>query len=275
MLPASGRLAWGTLVADNTQTSRLAERFNNSYAARLRSVTLERVHRTAFGDDYAVDTYTNGFYSGTTLRHLRDALRLAPHCTLADLGCGHGGPGLWVAKQTGAHLIGIDISTVGVDLAREQAVRLGIADRARFRVGDLTATGLPDASCDAVLSLDVLVFVPDKAAAAREFARILRTGGTLGFTTWEQSGYSARLDAEQLADHRPLLEAAGFIIDAYEEPPDWRRQQTALAEGLIAAEAALAKEMDKANAAGFAAMARGILADMPIRRYVCAIATKR
>jgi SAM-dependent methyltransferase len=262
-------------MADNTQTSRLAERFNNSYTARLRSAELEGVHRAAFGDDYAVDTYTNGFYSGTTLRFLRDGLQLGPHRTLADLGCGHGGPGLWVAKQTGANLIGIDISSVGVDLANEQAVRLGIADRAHFQVGDLTATGLPDASCDAVLSLDVLVFVPDKAAAAQEFARILRTGGTLGFTTWEQSGYSARLGAEQLTDYRPPLEIAGFSIDAYEEPPGWRRQQTALAEGLIAAETALGKEMEPANAAGFAAMARGVLADMPARRYVSVIATKK
>ncbi len=262
-------------MADNTQTSRLAQQFNNSLGARLTSAALEGVHRTAFGDDYAFDTYTIGFYSGTTLRFIRDALKVGPHRTLADMGCGHGGPGLWVAKQTGAHLIGIDISTVGVDLAREQAVRLGIADRARFQVGDLTATGLPDASCDAVLSLDVLIFVSDKAAAAQEFARILRPGGTLGITTWEQPGYSARLGAEQLADYRPILEIAGFSIDAYDEPPGWRRQQTALAEGLIAAETALGKEMGPATAAGLAAMARGVLTDMPVRRYVSVIATRK
>jgi ubiquinone/menaquinone biosynthesis C-methylase UbiE len=51
---------------------------------------------------------------------------------------------------------------------------VGLGERVRFQVGDLTATGLPDASCDAVMSLDVLVFVPDKAAALREVARILR-----------------------------------------------------------------------------------------------------
>ena len=71
-------------MADNAQTSRLAVRFNNSYTARLRSAALEGVHRTAFGDDYAVDTYTNGFYSGTTLRFISDALKLGPNGTLAD-----------------------------------------------------------------------------------------------------------------------------------------------------------------------------------------------
>jgi ubiquinone/menaquinone biosynthesis C-methylase UbiE len=147
------------------------------------------------------------------LQRLCTALRLAPGRTLADLGCGHGGPGLWVVRQTGADLIGIDISPVGVALASEQAIGLGLASRARFEVGDLTGTGLPDASCDAALSLDVLIFVPDQSAAAHEFARILKTGGILGFTSWEQSGYLARLGTEQCSDYRPLLEAAGFTIE--------------------------------------------------------------
>jgi hypothetical protein len=124
-------------------------------------------------------------------------------------------------------------------------------------------------------SLDVMIFVPDKSAAVHEFARILKIGGILGFTSWEQSGYSERLGAEQCPDYRPLLEAAGFTIEDYEEPPDWRRQQRALAEGLIAAEAEMSKEMGAATAVGFAAMARGVIADLPVRRYIRVAARKR
>jgi SAM-dependent methyltransferase len=36
------------------------------------------------------------------------------------------------------------------------------------------------------MSLDVLPFVPGKAMAVREVARILRPGGRFAFTTWEQ-----------------------------------------------------------------------------------------
>jgi ubiquinone/menaquinone biosynthesis C-methylase UbiE len=241
---------------------------------RLRSVTWEHVYRAAFADDYPEGTNTNGWYSRTTLERLCTAMRLAPGCILADLGCGHGGPGLWVAGRTGADLIGIDISAAGVALASEQALRLSLANRSRFQIGDLISTGLPDASCDAVMSLDVLLFVPDKAAAVREFARILRAGGILAFTTWEQQGYSERIGADQVADHRPLLEAAGFKVTIHEEPTEWRRQHAALAEGLIAAQAEMSKEMEPATAAGLAAMARGVLADMSARRYVCVVARK-
>jgi len=261
-------------MCSNTAPLSLAERFNNSVAARLRSATWERVYRTAFGDDYPDDTGSIGYYSLATLRFLTEALKLSPGRRLVDLGCGHGGPGLWVARQTGADLIGIDLSAAGVALARERAVRLGLANRAGFQVGNMMATELPDASCDAALSLDVLLFVPDKDAAARECARILRTGGKFGFTTWEQSGYSARIGAEQLADYRPILLAAGFAIETYEEPADWHRRQRAVAEGLIAAEAEMAREMPAATAAQLAAMGRGMLADMPTRRYIRAVARK-
>jgi SAM-dependent methyltransferase len=263
-----------TLVSGSAQPPSLADRFNDRHAVRLRSATWEHVYRAAFADDYPEGTNTNGWYSRTTLERLCTAMRLAPGCTLADLGCGHGGPGLWVANRTGADLIGIDLSSAGVALAAEHAQKLGLGKRTRFQVGDLTSTGLPDASCDAVMSLDVLLFVPDKAAAVREFARILRAGGILAFTTWEQSGYSARIGAEQLADHRPLLKKSGFTVEIHEEPTDWRRQQTALAEGLIAAQEDMSKEMEPATAAALAAMGRGVLDDMLMRRYVCVVARK-
>ena len=182
---------------------------------------------------------------------------------------------MWIARQTGADLIGIDMSPVSVALAGEQAIRLGLANRARFMVGDLTFTGLPDASCDAALSLDVLAFVPDEFAAVREIARILRGGGVLGFTSLEQSGFSARLGVEQCVDHRPLLEVAGFTIETKEEPPEWQQQHHALAEGLVAAEVEMSQEIETTTAARWAAMGRGVLADMSVRRYVSIVAQKR
>jgi SAM-dependent methyltransferase len=262
------------LVSGSAQPPSIADRFNDRHAVRLRSATWEHVYRAEFADDYPVGTNTNGWYSRTTLERLCAAMRLAPGCILADLGCGPGGPGVWVAGRTGADLIGIDISATGVALASEQALRLGLANRTRFQIGDLISTGLPDASCDAVMSLDVLLFVPDKAAAVREFARILRTGGILAFTTWEQSGYSARIGAEQLADHRPLLAKMGFAIEVHEEPTESRRQQTALAEGLIAAQEDMSKEMEPATAVGLAVMGRGVLDDMLVRRYVRVVAQR-
>ena len=85
-------------------------------------------------------------------------------------------PGLWVAGETKATIVGIDLSPASVARARERAAELGLTDHARFEVGDLTATGLPEASVDGAISVDVIWSVPNKASAFRECARIRKPG---------------------------------------------------------------------------------------------------
>jgi SAM-dependent methyltransferase len=252
----------------------IADRFNRAHSARLQSPTLERVWLAAYGQDYPEEVKPNAFYSRSTLLRLRAGLHIDAGATVVDLGCGNGGVGLWIAAELGTKLIGIDLSAGGVAAASERAAKLGLGDRAQFLEGDLTATGLPSASCDAAISLDVLCFVPDKPAAINEMRRILRPGARFAFTTWEQEGYSARLKTAQLADHRPVLTEAGFDIELYEEPPDWRRQQRAVLEGLLASEQDLAAELERLTVDRFMNMARGMLAEMPDRRYVSAIARR-
>jgi ubiquinone/menaquinone biosynthesis C-methylase UbiE len=260
--------------------------FDQSHPGRMRSTTVEAIYRSAFGADYPAAAQPSAFYSATTLRMVASALDLRPGRVLADLGCGHGGPGLWAVQQTGATLIGIDLSPTGIELARRRAAQLGLAARARFTAGDLTATGLPDASCDAVMSLDVLPFVPGKAAAVREVARILRPGGRFAFTTWEQLTHPATSDDDDpqrqalaaafrghpllqsaQVNYRQLTEQARLTVETYQEPPGWRHQQQALAEGIIAAESDITVDMG----AHYPAMARVFLANLPNVRYILAV----
>jgi len=83
------------------------------------------------------------FVSADLLRYVLQALDLSPEQTLVDLGCGRGGPGLWLAQQAGAALVGVDFSPVGVSQATSRAALFGLADQARFVVGDLAVPGFP------------------------------------------------------------------------------------------------------------------------------------
>ena len=253
----------------------LGERFNRAHSAKLQSPTLKRVWQDAYGEDYPTEVNPSAFYSRSTLLRLMASLHLDASGTLVDLGCGNGGAGLWIAQQLGTKLIGIDLSSVGVAAATERAGEFGLTDTARFQVGDMTATGLPSASCDGAISLDVLYVVPDKNAAFNEVARILRPGARFGFTTWEQEGYSERLKAAQLADHRPTLMEAGFDVEFYEEPADWRRHQRTVLEGLLASEQELATELERDRVDHFMGLARGMLSDMADRQYISVVARRR
>jgi cyclopropane fatty-acyl-phospholipid synthase-like methyltransferase len=71
-----------------------ADAFDQSHSGRMRSAAVERIYRSAFGADYPADTQPSAFYSATTLQSVVNALGLQPGHLMADLGCGHGGPGL-------------------------------------------------------------------------------------------------------------------------------------------------------------------------------------
>jgi 2-polyprenyl-3-methyl-5-hydroxy-6-metoxy-1,4-benzoquinol methylase len=58
-----------------------------------------------------------------------------------DLACGQGVGAVWLARR-GLSVLGLDVSTVAIDQARDLARRSAVADRCRFDVFDLD-DGLP------------------------------------------------------------------------------------------------------------------------------------
>jgi ubiquinone/menaquinone biosynthesis C-methylase UbiE len=98
------------------------------------------------------------------LRRMAQGLAAGPGATIIDLGCGRAGPSLWVARETGASLVGVDLASVGIAQASRRAQELGMADRARFEVGDCTALRFAARTFDAAMSVEVLWMVPDRPA---------------------------------------------------------------------------------------------------------------
>lgn len=240
----------------STQSS-WAETFNTLFAGSAGSSTLRRLWREAFGDDYAEEADPLSFVTLTDLRRIAREIRVGPSQTFVDLGCGSGGPGLLVARETGASLVGIDFSPVDVEHAIQRAVAFGLDDRTRFQLGDFTATGLPAASFDGAVSVDALLFVPDKAAAAHEVARILRTGARFVFTTWDWNMTPPGFPV-QVSDHHALLRDAGFTVEAYEERHGWEARQRSFYRRVSTAQADLIAEMG-GGAAGYTLLEANLL----------------
>lgn len=218
--------------------------FEQTYSNPASAVE-ERVWREVFGAEYpdGVDPYS--YVTKTELgRFVRD-LNLQRGDELVDVGCGRGGAGLWVAASAAAHLTGIDIAEAALEAARLRAAAMGMA--ADFRRGEFEATGLPNGVADGVMSIDALLFTPDKAAALIELRRILRPGGRFVFTSWDYHSQPIGRP-HQVPDHRPYLDAAGFEILAYDETDDWRRHVDEIAEGLLAVVDALAEESGESAA---------------------------
>lgn len=150
---------------------------------------------------------------GVNALHTEPAEPLPPGPIL-DAGCGTGGFIKRLAPQFPDRRVdGIDFSALACDLARR---RTG----ANIEVASITSLPFADESYAAVLSLDVIVQIPNPQDALREFYRVLTPGGRLVINAaayrwlWSYHDDSCqtchRYNKRELVD---LIRSAGFRIE--------------------------------------------------------------
>ena len=105
---------------------------------------------------------------------------LRPGLRVLDFGCGPGtiSVGLAGAVSPG-ELHGVDMEESQIDLARSVA-GAGGQDNATFHVGDVTALPFEDNFFDVAHCHNVLMHIPDTAAALAEVKRVMKPGGVIG-----------------------------------------------------------------------------------------------
>ena len=101
---------------------------------------------------------------------LVDAVVAAAPGRVLEVGCGWGELAEWIARETGAEVVAVDLSPRMVELASERGIDASVAD----------VQNLPfaDGSFDLVVAAWMLYHVPDLERGLSEVARVLRPGGT-------------------------------------------------------------------------------------------------
>ena len=92
-------------------------------------------------------------------RHLAAKLMLdRPGLSVLDIGCGWGGMAMTLARDYGAHVLGVTLSTEQLERARHRAQEAGLGDRVRFELLDYRDKSLTQ-SFDRVISVGMFEHV--------------------------------------------------------------------------------------------------------------------
>jgi SAM-dependent methyltransferase len=200
----------------------------------------DEVYGAIRGEACGEDFGQNSWHTKEEHDLLRAWLALDESSRLLDVACGGGGPTLRMARLSGCRAVGIDIQAEGIAAATATADQSGLAGRLQFIQHDANRPlPFPDAAFDAVLCIDAINHLRDRAAALGEWRRVLKPKGRLIFT--DPIIVTGPLSNEEVAV-RAAIAFFLFVPSGYDE--------RVLAEAGFAVETAEDRTEDIAQVAG-------------------------
>jgi SAM-dependent methyltransferase len=184
------------------------------------STSSDRLGYTAEDSTVAPEAANLGLGCGNPLA----IASLQPGQTVLDLGSGAGFDCFLAARAVGpaGKVIGVDMTSDMVTKARENAEKNGF-ENVEFRLGEIEALPVDDASIDVIISNCVINLSPEKERVFREAFRVLNPGGRLAVADvvataplpeevkQDWTAYTGCMaGASQIADLERMLASAGF-----------------------------------------------------------------
>lgn len=123
-----------------------------------------------------------------------------------DVACGTGNAAI-PAAEAGGEVVGVDLTPELFEAGRRLAAAAGV--EVEWVEGDAEALPVEDNSVDVVLSTFGCMFAPRHGLAARELARVLRSGGRIGLCSWTPESSIAEL----------MRTMFGYLPPAAAQPP--------------------------------------------------------
>jgi ubiquinone/menaquinone biosynthesis C-methylase UbiE len=152
------------------------------------------------------------------------------HINLLDICSALGGPARHLAEKYGTHVVGLDITPEMVEEARKRTIGKHYADKIEYRLGSALDIPAHANSFDIVWGQDAWCYIRDKSRLINEINRVLKPGGSLGFTDWiwgtvdapeSESDYLMEFmvfpDMQTIDGYSELIESVGMIIEEVED----------------------------------------------------------
>lgn len=145
-----------------------------------------------------------------------------------------GGPARQLYTQYGCKVVGLDATPKMIDEATSRTARAALSSGVTFRLGSALDMPFKAKAFDVVWGQDAWCYVTDKARLLGEAGRVLKSGGTVAFTDWIQTGsmsdrewtalngFMAFPYMETIAGYLKELKSLGFtILESEDLSPDF------------------------------------------------------
>lgn len=192
--------------------------YNSSYSS-FTDGPYEEIRKETYGEDL-------GQTGWMTARYLDDfitKMQLSRSSKVLEVGCGAGGCTLYLARQSGAAVTGIDINEHGIEAASQLAAAQELGSQVQFhRIDASTRLPFEDECFDVVFSNDAICHIANRGETLREWHRVLKPAARVLFTdalvltgvlsNWELATRASIGNYFFLPPgvNEGLLEAAGF-----------------------------------------------------------------
>jgi ubiquinone/menaquinone biosynthesis C-methylase UbiE len=173
------------------------------------------------------DSFHPGGYQ--TTRRLGEMLNLNFSSCVLDVACGKGTTAVFLAKEFGCEVVGVDYGGQNVEASRALAQTEQLEGRVQFERSDAESLPFRDESFDGIICECAFCTFPQKSSAAAEFFRLLRQGGRVGISDLTRAetlpadldGLLAWIacigDAQTVENYAACLRHAGFSVDHVEQ----------------------------------------------------------
>ena len=139
----------------------------------------QKVRSEAFEEDIG----QHSWIVANDLREYLDWLALSAADHVLDFGCGPAGPLTYLVSRTGVKATGVDINDAALVSARNRVSIMGLSERIALQdVSEDATLPFEDNCFDAVISIDVVMHLPDRTQKFSELWRVLTPGGRFLFT---------------------------------------------------------------------------------------------
>ena len=149
------------------------------YFGSFSGTAFQNIRKDTYGEDIGQFCWI----TADEYRRFIKFLNMEPDDYVLDIASGSGGPAIFLSRETGAYVYGIDINEKAVATARMLAERENLSSRLDFRQSD-AREGLPfdQSKFQAVVCIDSIQNIGNRLRLLRESYRVLRPGGQILYT---------------------------------------------------------------------------------------------